>query len=258
MRFSSLLSMALCVFAALIGSAQAQSSSEQPVTPSLTPGLTQGEAGPASAYAWAGLWFSNHYVGGYGGAIKALNETDDLWSDGWVLRFDASGGSYRYDSVGFSDIRVGTLDADVMVGYRNKVGKGTFSAYIGPSYAFHHNPDPAADIRGTEFGVKILADYSGSVDEDLDGYVQGSYSTTFSTYAFAGRLLYRVSDAVWLGPQITLYGNNAPYQESTFGPYIRVNTGFGELGFSGGYRHVYTSGHPDGYFASVVLGFPIE
>lgn len=225
---------------------------------SLAPAVTEGEYGSASAYAWAGIWFSNHYVGGYGGAIKALNETDDLWSDGWVLRFDVSGGDYRYDSIGFTDIRVGTLDTDVMVGYRKKIDKGTFSAYIGPSYAFHHNPDPAADIHGTEFGARILADYVAPLDDGVDGYVQGSYSTAFSTYSLAGRLLFRVSDTVWIGPQATLFGNNAPYQESTFGPVLKINTNFGEIGFSGGYRHVFTSGNPDGYFASAYLGLPIE
>lgn len=70
--------------------------------------------------------------------------------------------------------------------------------------------------------------------------------------------MFRTSEAVWIGPQVTLYGNNAPYQESTFGPNVKINTDFGELGFSGGYRHVYTSGNPDGYFASIYLGLPIE
>ncbi len=257
MRIFPLLSMMLFTTAALIGPVRAQST-EQPVNPSLTPTVTRGDAGAASVYAWAGLWFSNHYVGGYIGAIKALNEADDLWSDGWVLRFDASGGSYSYNSIGYNDLRIGTLDSDVMLGYRQKIDKGTFAAYIGPSYAFHQNPDPAADIRGTEFGVKIMADYSAPLDEDFRGNLQGSYTTTFSTYAFAGRLVYRISDMVSVGPQATVFGNNAPYQESTFGPYMGINMGFGELGISGGYRHVYTSGNSDGYFASIYFGLPIE
>lgn len=258
MRVFSVFSMALLASVAVIGPVRAQSTMDEPVSPSLSPAVTNGEAGAASAYAWAGIWFSNHYRGGYIGAMKSLNATDDLWADGFVLRVDASGGSYRYNSVGFTNIRVGTLNSDVMIGYRKKVGKGAFSAYVGPSYAFHQNPDPAADIRGTEFGAKFLADLSGPLDDDLDGRLQGSYSTTFSTYSIAGQLMFHVSDAVWIGPQATLYGNNAPYQESTIGPNLKFNTGFGEIGFAGGYRHVYTSGHSDGYFASVYLGLPIE
>lgn len=257
MRIFLFLSTAFFTATAFIVSAQAQST-EQPVNPSLTPTVTRGEAGPASAYAWAGLWFSNHYVGGYVGAIKALNETDDLWSNGWVLRFDASGGSYSYTSTGYNDLRIGTLDSDIMLGYRQKVGKGNFSAYLGPSYAFHQNPDPAADIRGTEFGMKIIADYTEPLDEDFEGYLQGSYNTAFSTYAFAARALYRASNTVSVGPQATLFGNKAPYQESTFGPYVKITTDFGEFGISGGYRHVYTSGNSDGYFASIYFGLPIE
>ncbi len=145
-----------------------------------------------------------------------------------------------------------------MLGYREKVAKGTFSIYAGPSYAFHQNPDPAAGIRGTEWGGKVLAEYSAQLDMDLDGNMQGSYSTAFDTYSVAGRLLYRVSDTALIGPQVTLFGDNAPYQESTFGPFLKINTAFGEIGFSAGYRHVYTSGNSDGYFASAYLGLPIE
>ena len=227
------------------------------MNPSLSPVPTKAEAGAASAYAWAGTWFSNHYLGGYLGAMKALNETDDLWADGFILRADASGGSYRYDAPGFVDVQVGTLDSDVMLGYRKNVGKGAFSAFVGPSYAFHHNPDPAADLRGDEFGVKILAEYSGLLDQNLEGSLQGSYRTTFSTYSVAGRMLYHASDAVWIGPQVTLFGNEAPYREGTFGAVLKVNAKFGEIGLSGGYRHVYTSGNSDGYFASAYLGIPI-
>jgi hypothetical protein len=257
MRTLSAVSIAIVACAAFAGAAQAQSGAE-PVSPSVAPTVFQGEPGSASAYAWAGTWFSNHYLGGYVGAMKALNETDDLWSDGFVVRFDASGGSYSYNATGFRNVDVGTLDADVMLGYRKRTGSGTFSIYAGPSYAFHQNPDHAADIRGTQWGAKFLAQYSAQLRDDLSGDIQGSYSTAFDTYSVAGQLLYRVSDQVWLGPQVTLYGNNAPYQESTFGPLMKIMTTFGEIGFSAGYRHVYTSGNPDGYFASVYVGMPIE
>ncbi|WP_214625345.1 cellulose biosynthesis protein BcsS [Sphingobium nicotianae] len=239
----------------LMGSALAQSTGET-VNPSLPPVAAKTEAGTVSTYAWAGTWFSDHYLGGYLGAMKSLNATGDLWTDGFVLRGDVSGGSYRYDSTGFVNVRVGTLDSDVMLGYRKNVGKGAFSAYVGPSYAFHHNPDPAAALRGDEFGAKFLAEYSGSLAQNLEGSLQGSYRTTFSTYSLTGRLLYRVSDSAWIGPQATLFGNDSPFRESTFGGVLKINTKFGEIGVSGGYRHVYTSGNSDGYFASAYLGIP--
>ena len=60
-----------------------------------------------------------------------------------------------------------------------------------------------------------------------------------------------------INTQATLFGNEAPYRESTFGAVMKVNAKFGEVGLSGGYRHVYTSGHSDGYFASAYVGIPI-
>ena len=256
MRTVSFLSAASIAVLVALAPAQAQQPGE-PINPSLTPAPT-GEGGPASAYAWAGGWFSNHYAGGYAGIMKALNDSDDLWSDGFSFRVDGSGGSYTYDSMGFNNINVDTYDVDAMIGYRAKVNKGMFSIYVGPTYQSHDNPDPAADIRGSEFGAKVLADISGPLADNLDGYAQGSFSTAFSTYSLTGRLLWHVSDTVWLGPQATLFGNNAPYSESTFGPYLKFNTNFGEIGVAAGYRHAYTSGHSDGYFATIYLGLPIQ
>jgi hypothetical protein len=258
MRPISVLSTAFLGLVIWTAPAAAQTAA-QPGSPAVTPTITRGEAGPASAYVWGGLWFSNHYLGGYVGGLKSLNETGDLWSDGWVLRADASGGRYTYSNLpGFRNIDVGTLDSDIMIGYRTKAAKGTFAFYAGPSYAFHQNPDPAADLRGTEFGAKFLAEYSGPLSDDLEGYAQASYNTSYSTYSMAGRVLHRFSDNVWAGGQATLYGNKAPYTESTFGPYVKIITSFGEVGISGGYRHVYTSGGSDGYFASIYVGLPLE
>ena len=200
MRSFFTLSMTLCLSVIFTVPAHAQSTGES-VNPSLPPVPTQADSGAASAYIWAGTWFSDQYFGGYAGGMKSLNATDDLWADGFVLRADVSGGRYRYDSPGFVNIRVGTLDADVMLGYRKNVGKGAFSAFVGPSYAFHHNPDPVADLRGDEFGAKFLAEYSGLLDPKLEGTLQGSYRTTYSTYAVTARMLYRASDTVWIGPQ---------------------------------------------------------
>lgn len=249
---------ALAAAMAMAGAAHAQTSAEPAsaaVSPSVAP--VAGAQAP-SAYAWGGAWFSNHYAGGYGGAMKALNADNSLWDDGAVVRVDVSGGRYTYNAVGFSDEDVGIVDATVMVGYRKNTDNGSFSAYVGPAYIEHDNDDPAASIRGSEFGAAVLAEYVNRPSQNVELYLQGRFSSPFSTYGGAARALYRVSEGVWLGPQVTLYGNDATYQEITVGPFAKVNTTFGEIGVTGGYRHPTKSGNKDGYFASVYFALPLR
>lgn len=242
---------------AAAGIAHAQTSGE-PASSSVSPSVPAAEGAPPAAYVWAGGWFSNHYAGGYAGGMKALNKDNSLWDDGFVVRLDVSGGRYTYNAPGFLDKNIGTVDADVMLGYRNNTDKGTFGVYVGPAYLTHDNSDPAASIRGSKTGAAVLAEYSNTINKNLEVYLQGRFATPFSTYSTTGRVLYKIADDVWLGPQVTLNGNDAPYKELTAGPFLKFNTHFGEIGFTGGYRHPMKSGNADGYFASVYFAVPIR
>jgi hypothetical protein len=242
---------------AVAGVAHAQASGE-PASPSLSPSVPVVEGAPPSAYVWAGAWFSNHYAGGYGGVLKALNRDSSLWDDGFVVRLDVSGGRYTYNTPGLSNVNVGTVDADVMLGYRKNTAIGNIGAYVGPSYVAHNNPDPAASIRGSKVGATFRAEYANTTNKNLEFHLQGRFSTPFSTYSADAQVLYKISGDVWLGPEVTLYGNNAPYQEISVGPFLKVNTHFGEVGVSGGYRHPVRAGNADGYFASVYFAVPIH
>jgi hypothetical protein len=248
---------ALIAGLAVAGIAHAQASGE-PASSSLSPSVPAVEGAPPAAYVWAGTWFSNNYVGGYGGVMKALNHDDSLWDDGFVVRLDASGGHYTYNAPGFSNVSVGTVDADVMLGYRKNTDAGNIGAYVGPSYLTHDNPDRAASIRGSQVGAAFLTEYANTFNKNLEVYLQGRFSTPFSTYSAAGRVLYKVVGDVWVGPEMTLYGNDSPYQEITVGPFVKLNTHFGEVGVSGGYRHPFKAGNADGYFASVYFSLPIR
>lgn len=244
-----------------IGAATAANAqpTEQPGFMPIVPALTVGKGTAPSTYGWAGTWFSNSYVGGYAGLMRTLNKSNNLWDDGFFIRFDSTGGSYNYSSVSYGSADVGMWTGDLMLGYRKRIDTtGTLSVSLGPAFEYHNNPDPAADIRGTEVGAKILAEYSSTIDQNFQVNLQGSFATPFSVYAASGRVLYQVVDKVWVGPQATLYGNNAPYQEGTFGAFVKVDTEYGEFGVSGGYRRPFTSGDPDGYFASLFFGLPIQ
>jgi hypothetical protein len=242
-------------------SAQAQSTQATASMPSaITPTISLGQGTAPTTYGWAGTWFSDHYAGGYVGAVTALNS--NLWTNGFLLRGDVSAGRYNYVSSG-SDVDVTMHGADMMLGYRAIVGTSSFTIYGGPSYEAQPNGDPAAAIHGTKVGAKVFGDFSNKLTQDLELDLQGSFATPFSTYSATARLLYQVADRIWVGPQATLYGNRAPYQEGTVGAYVKYVARNYEMGASGGYRHPMktTSGSlsdADGYFASIYIGVPFH
>lgn len=257
----------LCVAAAtsicVAGAAHAQSSgSSSSVAPAITPTASIGSGAAPVVYAWTGTWFSNHYGGGYTGVMTSLGGSN-LWSDGFVARLDGTGGQYGYVSGTGDVVHVGTYGASVMFGYRKRINDGTLTVFLGPSFETHQNSDPTAALKGTQAGGKVFVDYSTKFNSDVELDIQGGFATPFSAYSATARLLYQIAPRIWVGPQATLYGNNGPYQEGTFGGFLKYTTDFGEVGISSGYRHPFitSSGSPakaDGYFASVYLGFPFK
>jgi len=259
--FTSMAVLAAALAAAGLapGAAHAQTSAQPASSAVTTPTPVDGDAAaPPTAYGWGGVWFSNHYAGGYGGVMQSLKRDGSLWEDGPVMRLDVSGGQYTYNNApAYVGEEVGIVDADIMVGYRKFTDSGTFSGWVGPAYIEHDNPDPAAAIRGSKFGAAFLGEYQNTFNKNLEVSLQGRFATPFSTWSAAARGLYKVSGPLWLGPQATLYGND-DYKELTVGPFAKLNTSFGEVGVTGGYRHPMTSGNKDGYFASVYFAVPLR
>lgn len=253
-RFTLHLAIAFMI-AVASGSAYAQTGS-----PSSAPG---GSGAPPLAYVWAGTWFSNHYDGGYVGGMTSLGN-NNLWGDGFVVRLDASGGQYNYPLGNGNTQNVPMYDASVMLGYRKRLDNAsTLTVFFGPSVETHQNSDPNAAISGTEAGARVFVDYSNKLNANTEFDLQGGYASPFASYNTTARLIFQVAPKLWVGPQATLYGNRSPYQEETFGGYLKYAADFGDVGFSAGYRHpsITTAGSltkGDGYFASVYLGVPIK
>jgi len=207
-------------------------------------------------YAWAGGWASNHYSGGYAGALVALSSDKSLYDDGLALRADVSGGNYTYNAPGFVDKSVGLVDADAMLGYRHNTDVGTFAGYVGLAYMSHDNPDRAARLRGSETGVALVGEYQNNIQKSTQLYLQARYASPFETWSGSGRVLWKVSDKVWVGPQVSLYRNKT-YDEVSGGPFLKLDLGGGEIGVSAGVRHPTRSGNADGYYASAYFALPI-
>jgi hypothetical protein len=248
--------VALAAAMALGGAAHAQGNQE-PTSPAVTPAVPVTEGAAPSGYAWAGGWFSNHYSGGYAGVLKALNADKSLYDDGFAVRGDISGGSYTYNAPGFVDRSVNVVDADVMAGYRHSTGIGNFSGYVGLAYVDHDNPDPSAQLRGSKTGLGLIGEYQNNPDKDTQVYVQARYASPFETWSGSARVLWKVTEKVWVGPQVAVYRNKT-YDEVSGGPFLKVDTGRGELGFSAGYRHPTKSGNADGYYATAYFALPLR
>jgi hypothetical protein len=136
-----------------------------------------------------GMWFSGYdYVRGahYGftGAAVALN--GDLSRNGFFLRLYGSRVDYDLDPGDGRGYQV-----DVMLGYRVNTPKIEGGLYIGADHQnYRLDPDdPTAEVRGTEWGFKVVADLA-TVREGTPFYfgLEGEYSTAFQTYWARGRV----------------------------------------------------------------------
>ena len=150
------------------------------------------------------------------------------------------------------------IGGDVMVGYRKAVGTGWLTAYVGGAFEHHGAKDPTASIRGSEGGVKGVIEYWTPITQELWLYANGSYSTVFDSWNAFGRIGYKLTPQITIGPEGSLFGNNAPYREWRVGAFVSfAMLPWGELSVAGGYRQPLTPG-PDGYYANATLGFPFH
>jgi hypothetical protein len=225
----------------------------QTVIPMVTPA---GSSAPPWMYAWIGGSFTEHFQGGYVGFVTATNPNKSLWENTWMVRMDFQGG--RYDSSIFNgttnqDQTVWEHGADFLIGYKWVNPNGSFNLYAGPAYEFHNNKDPNATIRGGEGGVKVVAETDWKMNELWSAAAGGAYSMAFTTLYAYGQLAYAVNPNLKIGPEVIVFGNEAPYKEYRVGAFVRFPTGFGELTVSGGFLDPITDGQ-SGWYASILLG----
>jgi hypothetical protein len=231
--------------------AQGETQTQQviPVVPPPTSGT------PPWMSAWIGGSFTNHFDGGYAGFTTATNPQKSLYADTWMVRMDFFGG--RYDSSIFNGVTNQDQDvwmhgADFLVGYKWVQPSWSFSLYAGPSYEFHNNKDPNATIHGGEAGAKIVLEHYWNINPLWNLSTGGAFATAFTSWYAYSQLAYAVSPNLKIGPEVIVFGNEAPYKEYRVGGFVRFPTGFGELTVSGGFLDPITDGQ-SGWYASVLL-----
>ena len=231
----------------------AQDAAPQAVVPIVT---APASSVPPWMYAWIGAGVTNQFQGGYVGFTTAANPQKSLWADGFLVRMDFQGG--RYDSSIFTgntnqDQTVWEHGADFLIGYKWNNPNGSLTLYAGPAYEFHNNKDPNATIRGGEGGVKVVLEHDWKMNDQWNLASGGAYSMAFSTWYAYGQLAYTVSPSLKIGPEVILFGNEAPYKEYRVGGFVRFPTALGELTISGGFLDPNTDGS-SGWYAGVLLG----
>jgi cellulose biosynthesis protein BcsS len=283
----------LLAFSALLGaaapvSAQAIYWPSYPVSnaPATTPWLE----------GWVGGGITNNWQGGWAGFNYAFNH--NVWSDGILLRGEGGGGHYDYNNasivngtqVGFVNATYGT--GAVLLGYRKYlpgIGVSTFvDGFVGAEFQDQNNPDPTADVRGQEWGVKVVGDIYSRLSPRQDVFAMATFSSAFDTWLLLARpgflLTQPAGIEVWIGPDMQAFGNghgfmknasrcngvqasgglgSCKYDEGRIGGFLHIivpNMGlFGDWILAGGYRKpLLTNGGADGYYAQIGLNFHLN
>lgn len=205
------------------------------------------------ATAWLGGGFTNGYQGGYVGFTSALSPGRNLWNDTWILRGDFNYGRYgSISSITGDDEHVPTHGADLMLGYQTKLGDSSFTWSVGPHYETHDNSDPTVKLSGTEVGVRGLVEHYWQISPSFNVSSGASYSSAWQTWWAYGQLAYVLTPTFQFGPEISVFGNEAPYREFRAGAFFRWQTDLGNLSAGGGYRDPLTDG-TTGYYVSFAL-----
>jgi len=225
----------------------AQSSTQTGVVP--TPTVYQ--HGPVWLIAWGGGSMTNNFGGGFLGAVAPFNH--DYSTDGFLFRVDLSAGSYRYVTSTKDRIFVDTASGDFMIGYKKSIGNGWISAYVGPAFEDHDNPDPAAKVRGTKWGIKGQGELNLDLSDTVGFTGFGYYASPFESSFILGRLGFDLSDHFTIGPEASALWHKS-YDDTRFGGFVSFHSNYGSVGIAGGFVNANSSGH-DGYYLNAYWSY---
>lgn len=144
------------------------------------------------------------------GAVYAFNRNID--SPGWLLRVRAGIGEYDYKRlagntiIGFdTPFQVG----EAMIGYQWFLPSGArLSAYAGVNVEHHDSDDVTAKIRGTEAGVKGQLELFVPLAPQWYFFGMATASSVWSSYFALGKVGYRVTPWLSIGPEVAALGND--------------------------------------------------
>jgi hypothetical protein len=182
---------------------------------------------------FGGAAMAPHSFYGYAGGVYALNR--NLNTNGWLFRISGGAGHYSYNrSVGL-DQGVDFQTGDVSIGYQTLLGSIRVSGYVGANVEYHDNRDSLAEIQGTKWGVKGQGEIFAPIGDAGYALLLGTLSSVWNNYFVLGKLGYRVTDTISVGPEAMALGNDR-YDSVRVGPFISISiTPSTDLILSGGY-----------------------
>jgi hypothetical protein len=170
----------------------------------------------------------------------------------WLL---GSGGFYHYEG-DTGKIRGSFVNTDALVGYSFERDDLSVAFYVGVNAQEHRLSefDPQNSVQGSQVGAMFRTDawYNPTPASLLFG--EGSYSTAFGTYHTSGKYGYSLTGGktledkqLYLGPQITLLGNDR-YQEWRLGAHL-TSFNLGKVDFEIGAGFEHNTDHGSGAYA---------
>jgi opacity protein-like surface antigen len=159
-----------------------------------------------------GIDAASNSVYWYGGTVFGL--TNDLYSNGFLLRTEGVIASYNYDqsAAPHSNIDADDRSFDIMLGYQWVNNNWSAIGYLGyEARSVHLSPfDPDNDVTGGANGFKVAAEFE--TDDQLPYYasLEGSYSTAFDSYYGLARIGWN-RKTIAFGPEAAVYGEGADY-----------------------------------------------
>jgi hypothetical protein len=193
---------------------------------------------PDSAPSQWGQWFAGatvlpNTISSYVGGSYAFNQ--NFAQDGFVLRGSASGGEYSYLRTPSQRQRVPFQNGDLSVGYQTYANGVHITVSLGANVENDNNGDPTAVVKGTKWGVKGQADIYAPLGGSFYAYGQASYSTAWSSFALYGKIGYRLTDALSIGPEVSGLGDinwDCAHAGAFLSYSLSAST---DVGLSGGY-----------------------
>jgi len=241
--------VALGVLASSLGALSTPAEAQQARGPVIVePAFIPPSANVGGVYAWAGASVDNTWFGPWAGVLYAFN--GNINSEGWLFRLEGGGGEWLLQN---PRSLIEAYSGAAMIGYSKSVGPGWLRLYAGGSFETENDPNPNALIRGTKGGAKVLGEYTSPIAPGWEVYANASYATPFSVTNVYGKLGYKLTDKITIGPEAAYFSNETSRQAKA-GAFISFAVPFGDIAFAGGYKETLSPG-PNGYYVTVFLGF---
>lgn len=188
----------------------------------------------------------------FGTITATIAPVATLLDSGLRVRLQGVAGTYSYPGAAVRQTVTGVQqEGTLLLGYEWIWQQAALAGYVGMNVRSNELSivDPGNPVVGTGLGVKVAADlYVNPTDNTLLA-VNASYSTLFNAYYARARAGFAIAPGVFIGPEVTLLGDNF-FNGWRAGGHV---TGFavGPMKFSLGAGYAFDRIRKGGYYTSI-------